>query len=36
VCLNVAALTGAPDGGEKWNPGRTMNVYVRPSADTVS
>ena len=26
---------GRVDGGENRNPGRTMNVYVRPSADTV-
>jgi hypothetical protein len=35
VCLNVAAVTGSFDGGEKRKPGRITNVHVRPSPDTV-
>src|SRR5262245_34050527 len=31
----VSAFTGWFDGGENLNPGRTVNVYVRPSADTL-
>ena len=33
VSLNVSAVTGSFDGGEKRKPGRIVNVYVRPSAD---
>ena len=34
VCLNVAAVTGSFDGGEKRKPRRMRKVYVRPSAET--
>ena len=30
----AAAVTGALDGGENRNPGRTWNVYVRPPSLT--
>ena len=35
VRTNASAVTGSFDGGEKRNPRRTVNTYVRPSADTV-
>src|SRR5712691_1528792 len=31
--LNVCAVTGSFEGGEKRNPLRILNVYVLPSAD---
>ena len=30
---NAAAVTGSFDGGEKPNPDRILNVYVRPSGE---
>ena len=32
VDLNVAAVTGAFDGGENWKPGRILNMYLVPPA----
>ena len=33
-CLNVAAVTGSFEGGEKRKPVLMWKVYVRPSAET--
>ena len=35
ACLNVCAVTGSPEGGEKRNPFRIVNMYVFPSAERV-
>ena len=32
---NVSAVTASLEGGENRYPGRTVNVYVRPSDDIV-
>ena len=33
--LKVRAVTSCPDGGEKRNPGRYVNAYVRPPSETL-
>ncbi len=33
--LNVSAVTSSCEGGENRNPLRIVNVYARPSAETV-
>ncbi len=34
VYRSVSAVTAWLDGGENRYPGRTVNVYVRPSVET--
>ena len=34
TCLNVIAVTAAPDGGENRNPLRIVKVYVLPPFET--